>query len=108
MIPKLAIQITSSSLSCYTHDKNGITFKPTDFFGDVSTLKRDLSIDYAIWDHGDGTLSKSNITAAEITGPASAPLPTSSIPHIFPLEIDSISFSISKVGSVFILYNSLF
>ena len=44
----------------------------------------------------DGTLSKSNITAAEITGPASAPLPTSSIPHIFPLEIDSISFSISK------------
>ena len=59
MIPKLAIQITSSSLSCYTHDKNGITFKPTDFFGDVSTLKRDLSIDYAIWDHGDGTLSKS-------------------------------------------------
>ena len=59
MIPKLQIQITSSSLSCYTHDKTGITFRPKDFYNDVNDTGRDLSIDYAMWDHGDGTFSKS-------------------------------------------------
>ncbi|MBC8416802.1 hypothetical protein H8E06_00550 [bacterium] len=58
MIPRLDITLSASSLSCYTHDA-GVTLYPYDFFADVTKVARDLSLDYAVWDHGDGTISKS-------------------------------------------------
>ena len=69
MIPRLDISLSASSLSCYTHDDKGITLFPSDFFGDVATVARDLSIDHAVWDHGDGTFSKSLTSTHQYVNP---------------------------------------
>ena len=60
MINRLPISLSATSLSCNTHAGSDVTFSPADFYNEWSNLakKHKLSLNYAIWDHGDGTFSK--------------------------------------------------